>query len=110
MLVMSVLFVCIGVPSEALLYTRDWWHPETITGTLIGIEDVIAATWDLPHLSGLLPLGIPIEDLPWYVYTAALWGAYYKFATGQRVVAYASMRSSSRSSSRSTRRSTSSLI
>ncbi len=68
------------------------------------------ASWDLPHLSGLLPLGIPIEDLAWYLYTAALWGAYYKFATGQRVVAYASMRSSSRSSSRSTRRSTSSLI
>lgn len=218
MLVMSALFVCIGVPSEAMLYTRDWWHPETITGTLIGIEDVIysignggymaalyvalvrgrastfspppalalrlapvacialipsvlvfglgmhsfvatsigslvalalvlvarpdlggvaavtgvvgtviaipvylaieaafpgaiAATWDLPHLSGLLPFGIPIEDLVWYLYTAALWGTYYKFATGQRVNAgYASILSSSRSSSRSTRRSTSSLI
>jgi hypothetical protein len=193
MLLMSLLFICIGVPSEALLYTRDWWHPETITGTKIGIEDVIyslgnggymaalyaalvrgtpkrstvapawpirvapvlaialvpsalvfaagmhsfiatsigsllalgivlasrpdlthaaavtgivgtalavpvylvmdavfpgsiAATWDLPHLSGLLPLGIPIEDLVWYLYTAALWGTYYKFATGQKVV------------------------
>jgi hypothetical protein len=194
MLVMSALFVCIGVPSEALLYTRDWWHPETVTGTLIGIEDVIysignggymaalylaltrgravqasvaprwplrfapvlaiaalpslcvfglgmhsfvatsvgslvalaivlaarrdlarvaavtgivgtaiaipvylaieaafpgsiAATWDLPHLSGILPLGIPIEDLLWYLYTAALWGTYYKFATGLRMLA-----------------------
>jgi hypothetical protein len=218
MLVMSALFICIGVPSEALLYTRDWWHPQTITGTLIGIEDVIysignggymaalyvallrgrptrftsapalplrlapvvciaalpsalvfgagmhsfvatsigslvalaivlgarpdlsrvaaftgvagtliavpvylaveaafpgaiAATWDLPHLSGLQPLGIPIEDLAWYLYTAALWGVYFKFATGQRVATgYASILSSSRSSSRSTRRSTSSLI
>jgi len=69
----------------------------------------IAATWDLPHLSGLLPLGIPIEDLAWYLYTAALWGSYYKFATGQRI-AHASMRSSSRSSSRSRLRRTSSLI
>ena len=45
----------------------------------------IAATWDLPHLSGVLLLGIPIEDLLWYLYTAALWGTYYKFATGQAV-------------------------
>jgi hypothetical protein len=191
MLVMSALFVCIGVPMEALLYTRDWWHPMTITGTRVGVEDFIysignggymaalylaltrsayqrtaapslwlrllpviclvalplslvyafgvhsfvatsvgsllalaivlgarpdlvrvaivtgavgtllaipvylameaifpgsiAATWDLPHLSGLLPLGIPIEDLLWYLYTCALWGTYYKFATGQRL-------------------------
>jgi hypothetical protein len=194
MLLMSGLFICIGVPSEALLYTRDWWHPATVTGTLVGVEDVlysignggymaalyavivrdqlvqdrqpppwpirlapvaaiatlpfvlclgfgvhsfvatsigslvalgivlaqrpdlaraavvsglvgtalairvyvaikalfpgsIAATWDLPHLSGILPLGIRVEDLLWYVYTAALCGTYYKFASGARVVA-----------------------
>jgi hypothetical protein len=193
MLIMGGIFVCIGVPSEALLYTRDWWHPATLTGTRIGIEDVLyslgnggymaalyaaitrsqfahgqrspawplrlapiaciavlpfvlclgvglhsfvatsigslvalaivlaarpdlarvavvsgvvgtglaipvylimeavfpgstAATWDLPHLSGVTPLGIPAEDLVWYVYTAALWGTYYKFATGLRLV------------------------
>jgi hypothetical protein len=193
MLIMGGIFVCIGVPAEALLYTRDWWHPATLTGTRVGIEDVLysvgnggymaalyaaitrcqfgrdqraptwplrlapiasiaivpfvlclgfglhsfvatsigsllalaivlaarvdlapiavvtglvgtalavpvylimegvfpgstAATWDLPHLSGILPLGIPAEDLVWYVYTAALWGTYYKFATGLRVV------------------------
>ncbi len=192
MLIMSGIFICIGVPSEALLYTRDWWHPATITGTRVGVEDVlysignggymaalyavllrgqlvqdrpppawplrlapigaiaslpfvvclgfgvhsfvatsigslvglaivlvqrpdltrvavvsgvvgtalaipvyvaiealfpgsIAATWDLPHLSGILPLGIPVEDLLWYLYTAALWGTYYKFASGGRV-------------------------
>jgi len=199
MLVMSGVFVCIGVPMEALLYTRDWWHPATVTGTLVGVEDVlysignggymaalyavlvrgslvadrpapdwprrlapiaaiaalppvlffglhlhsfiamsigslvalalvlrarpdllrtalvtgvagtvlaipvylavevvfpgsIAATWDLPHLSGLLLLGIPIEDLLWYLYTAALWGTYYKFALGQRVAVAESVR------------------
>jgi len=47
----------------------------------------IAATWDLPHLSGVYVLGIPVEDLVWYVYTAALWGTYYKFATGVHVLA-----------------------
>jgi Lycopene cyclase len=200
MLAMSALFVCIGVPMEALLYTRDWWHPTTITGTRVGVEDFIysignggymaalygaitrsgyersapppslwlrvapvvclvvlplslvygfgvhsfvatsvgslvalaivlgarpdlarvaigtgvvgtmlaipvyvameaifpgsiAATWDLPHLSGLLPLGIPIEDLLWYLYTCALWGTYYKFATGLRMESQASPRS-----------------
>jgi Lycopene cyclase len=195
MLVMSCIFICIGVPSEALLYTRDWWHPATVTGTRVGIEDVLysignggymaalyaaitrgqfgrdrrspawplrlapiaaiailpfvlclglglhsfvatsigslvalaivlaaradlarvavvsgilgtglaipvylimeavfpgstAATWDLPHLSGIAPLGIPAEDLVWYLYTAALWGTYYKFATGMRVLSH----------------------
>jgi hypothetical protein len=194
MLVMSGVFtITVGVPLEFWLYSRDWWHPLTITRTAIGIEDVIysignggylaavyaftfrgyldrrqhapgwqlrllplvvaialplilayalgwqafpaatvgslialaivlaarrdliavavgsaivgtalaipvyvalellfpglvAATWDLPHLSGLLPLGIPIEDLAWYAYTAALWSTYYKFAAGLRVV------------------------
>ncbi len=47
----------------------------------------IAAPWDLAHLSGILPLGIPVEDLLWYLYTAALWGTFYKFASGGRVVA-----------------------
>jgi hypothetical protein len=45
-----------------------------------------AATWDLPHLSGIYLLGIPVEDLVWYVYTSALWGTYYKFATGVQVL------------------------
>ena len=31
---------------------------------------------------------IPAEDLVWYVYTAALWGTYYKFATGMRVLSH----------------------
>jgi hypothetical protein len=195
MLLMSALFtVSIGVPLELLLYSRDWWHPITVTGTAIGVEDVIysignggymaalyvavfrarptpgptrpglglrlapivamtalplalgyvlgwnafaaatvgslvalaivlvarpdlmrvavvsgvlgtllaipvylvmellfpglvAATWDLPRLSGVLVLGIPVEDLLWYVYTAGLWSSYYKFAAGLQVLA-----------------------
>jgi hypothetical protein len=70
----------------------------------------IAATWDLPHLSGIAPFGIPIEDLVWYLYTAALWGTYYKFATGQRVEAHVANRISWRSGSRSMRHRTSSLV
>jgi hypothetical protein len=190
MLVMSGVFVVIGVPMELLVFSRDWWHPETITGTTVGIEDVIysignggymaalygavgggrliteqappgwpmrlaplaaisllplalqrwlgvhsfvgttlgsaiallvilsarrdlirvalatavigtvlaipvylimeavfpgwiAATWDLRGLSGMVLIGIPIEDLAWYLYTSALWSTYYKFATGR---------------------------
>jgi hypothetical protein len=193
MVLMSGLFtISIGVPLELLLYSRDWWHPLTVTGTRIGVEDVlysignggymaalyvflfrarlvpsgrqpgwalriapliatvglplvlaygfgwlafpsatvgslvalgivlvarpdlvrvaglsgligtamaipvylvmelvfpglVAATWDLPNLSGVLVLGIPIEDLAWYVYTAALWSTYAKFASGTLV-------------------------
>ena len=44
----------------------------------------VAAIWDLPKLSGVLFAGIPIEDLGWYAYTAALFGIYYKYATGMR--------------------------
>ena len=192
MLVMSGIFVVIGVPMELLIFSKDWWHPETITGTTVGVEDVvysignggymaalygavfrgqpvqsratpgwlarlaplaaisvlplalfyglgihsfvgttigslialglilsmrrdliqvalvtaligtalaipvyfimeavfpgwIAATWDLRRLSGIVVVGIPVEDLIWYLYTSALWSTYYKFATGVRL-------------------------
>lgn len=47
----------------------------------------VAAIWDLPRLSGLLVAGVPVEDLAWYSYTAALFGIYYKYATGARLAA-----------------------
>jgi len=28
---------------EYLWWTKDWWHPQTITGTRVGIEDFIAS-------------------------------------------------------------------
>jgi len=31
----------IGIAAEYFWWTKDWWHPTTITGTLIGIEDFI---------------------------------------------------------------------
>ena len=191
MAVMGGLMALYAVPHEALLYTRDWWHPPTITGTRVGVEDLlyaignggvlavicaialrrrtvpdaplpplgarllpyavnalvppflvvvglhsfvasgvgallalalvlrarpdlagvavgsaligtlvalpvywlieallpgfIAYVWYLDRLSGVLVTGIPVEDLLWYLYTAALCGTYYKFASGRRL-------------------------
>lgn len=42
MLLMSTIFGSIGVIAE-FIYIIDWWHPLTITNTLIGIEDFIFA-------------------------------------------------------------------
>ena len=53
MLVMSGLFLCIGVPMEGLLYTKDWWHPATITGTTIGVEDIMYSIGNGGYLATL---------------------------------------------------------
>src|SRR5919198_189824 len=54
MLVMSALFTAtIGVPLEYLLYSRDWWHPHTVTGTAIGIEDVIYSIGNGGYMAAL---------------------------------------------------------
>lgn len=39
MLVMSLFFAVVGLLAEYLWWTSDWWKPETITGSIIGIED-----------------------------------------------------------------------
>lgn len=39
MLYLSILLAILA-PLSDLLYTIDWWHPETLTGTRIGIEAV----------------------------------------------------------------------
>lgn len=41
MLVMGILTAIAGPVLEILFYTRDWWRPLTVTGTLIGIEDIL---------------------------------------------------------------------
>lgn len=33
----------IGVVAEHVWFLKEWWHPQTITGTRIGIEDFIAS-------------------------------------------------------------------
>lgn len=40
MLLMSILFAPAGFIGE-FIYTRDWWNPATITGTVAGIEDLL---------------------------------------------------------------------
>ncbi len=41
MIVMGGIFSLLGVPLEYFWWTRDWWGPLTVTGTVVGIEDVI---------------------------------------------------------------------
>jgi Lycopene cyclase len=53
MLVMSGIFVVIGVPMELLIYSKDWWHPETISGTTVGIEDVIYSIGNGGYMAAL---------------------------------------------------------
>src|SRR5919199_5798948 len=53
MLIMSGIFICIGVPSEAFLYPRDWWHPATVTGTCVGIEDVLYSIGNGGYMAAL---------------------------------------------------------
>src|SRR5919199_2313784 len=54
MISMSALFaVSIGVPLEWLLYSRDWWHPITVTGTAIGVEDVIYSIGNGGYMAAL---------------------------------------------------------
>lgn len=41
MIIMSILVAILGLFSEYLWWTHDWWRPQTITGTIIGIEDLL---------------------------------------------------------------------
>lgn len=41
MVALGLVFMGIGVVAEYLWWTRDWWHPATMTGTLVGLEDLI---------------------------------------------------------------------
>ena len=39
----SALSVSGALPFEYFFWSRDWWHPITVTGTPVGIEDVLYA-------------------------------------------------------------------
>ena len=41
MLVLSILLTIYGLLAEIFIWTKDWWRPQTITNTLIGVEDII---------------------------------------------------------------------
>lgn len=41
MIVMSILVAIGGIIAEYYMWTKDWWKPPTITGTIIGFEDLL---------------------------------------------------------------------
>jgi len=41
MLTISSLAAALSIITSYLFWTKDWWRPETITGTIVGIEDLI---------------------------------------------------------------------
>lgn len=41
MLTMGAIVAVGAIFLEAFIWTSDWWRPETITGTLIGLEDLL---------------------------------------------------------------------
>lgn len=41
MLIMSSIVAVLGLVMEALVWTKDWWRPVTVTGTLLGVEDLL---------------------------------------------------------------------
>lgn len=43
MIIMSMIICIVGVIQEYLWYVPYWWHPQTITGTKVGVEDILLA-------------------------------------------------------------------
>lgn len=53
MAIIGALFIGLGLFAEYFWWLKDWWNPQTITGTKIGIEDVILS-FTLPGISVLI--------------------------------------------------------
>lgn len=53
MAAIGALFIGLGLFAEYFWWLKDWWHPQTFTGTKIGIEDVILS-FTLPGISVLI--------------------------------------------------------
>ncbi|MFA7209406.1 MAG: lycopene cyclase domain-containing protein [Parcubacteria group bacterium] len=51
--VVGTLAIIVGVCAEYFWWTSDWWYPKTITGTRIGIEDILLS-FTLPGISALV--------------------------------------------------------
>ncbi len=41
MILMSTIFTIIGILGVFFMWTHDWWMPENLTNSLVGIEDVL---------------------------------------------------------------------
>ncbi len=53
MIVLGLLDIPLGLFAEYFWWTVDWWHPQTITGTRIGIEDVLLS-FTVPSIALLI--------------------------------------------------------
>jgi hypothetical protein len=76
MVLFGVAFFWPGIVAEYILWTKDFWHPETITGTIIGPEDFImtfthvslpAVVYKFVFQKGTADINIPNEKLPFVV-------------------------------------------
>jgi hypothetical protein len=62
MLVVGLIFIPIGLSAEYFWWTVDWWHPQTLTGTRLGIEDIFLS-FSLPGISILIYKFVFKKDL-----------------------------------------------
>jgi hypothetical protein len=62
MLVVGLLFIPVGLGAEYFWWTVDWWHPQTLTGTRLGIEDILLS-FSLPGISVLIYKFVFKKDL-----------------------------------------------
>lgn len=53
MVIIGIFCVVLGLFAEYFWWLKDWWHPQTLTGTKIGLEDVILS-FTLPGTSILV--------------------------------------------------------
>lgn len=53
MVIIGILFIGLGLFAEYFWWLTDWWNPQTVTGTKIGLEDTILS-FTLPGISVLV--------------------------------------------------------
>lgn len=57
MIICGLIIIPIGILFQGLFWIKDWWMPSTITGTIIGIEDIIYG-FTTPGFFVALPLAL----------------------------------------------------
>ncbi len=76
MIIMSILFAIFGVFAE-YWWTQDWWKPQNITGTIIGLEDLL--------------LGFSIGGISAVLYEELFKKRIYKYKSGNHNLGIASL-------------------
>lgn len=64
------LCIVLGVLAEYLWWTKDWWQPQTITNTVVGVEDVILAFFSLGVASSLY---LVLAKKKWHISKNSSW-------------------------------------